>query len=396
MNGIGSLSSLTIQEYQTHATLTDRTRGAGDHLVLPLLGLFGETGSLLSEAKKKHRDSAAYLGYKRSVIEELGDVLWYLTILADRAHIQLSDLAHSISRDYESWDDNRDPAITFSFLGRGSTGSAPKEPASTYDKTLLRLAGKVGLLLARYEAGDYVDNRDSLSGDLIKVLRLLVQAADEASVSLEQAARQNLEKIFDRWPRSRTLPKLFDEEFPPEEQIPRSLQIEIFERSVGGKLYVFQRCNGLNIGDRLTDNIIKADDYRFHDAFHYAFAAILGWSPVLRALFRLKRKSRPEIDEGQDGARAVLIEEGVATWVFGYAKQLDFFANLRTGELPLDLLKMVRRFVAGYEPEGCPLWLWEEAILQGYAAFRYLKEHRRARLRLDATQRQLIVEEMTP
>ena len=45
--------------------------------------------------------------------------------------------------------------------------------------------------------------------------------------------------------------------------------------------------------------------------------------------------------------------------------------------LPFDLLKHVRQFVAGYEPERCPLWLWEEAILEGYAAFRFLREHRR-------------------
>ena len=86
-----------------------------------------------------------------------------------------------------------------------------------------------------------------------------------------------------------------------------------------------QRCNGLFIGDRLTDNIMMPDDYRFHDAFHYAYAAILGWSPVTRALFRCKRKSEARVDEGEDGARAVLIEEGVATVVFGQAKLLDFF-----------------------------------------------------------------------
>ena len=44
---------------------------------------------------------------------------------------------------------------------------------------------------------------------------------------------------------------------------------------------------------------MKPDDYRFHDAFHYAYAAILGWSPVTRALFRLKRKSETDVDEGQ-------------------------------------------------------------------------------------------------
>lgn len=80
-----------------------------------------------------------------------------------------------------------------------------------------------------------------------------------------------------------------------------------------GQTYVFQRCNGINIGDRLTDNAMTADDYRFQDVFHFAYVAVLSWSPVVRSLLRLKRKSDPKIDDAQDGARATLIEEGVTT-----------------------------------------------------------------------------------
>src|ERR1700693_4910506 len=68
---------LTFQRYQDLAISTDRKRDPGSSLDLYLLGLFGETGSLLSEVKKKQRDAAAYLGYTASVVEELGDVLWY-------------------------------------------------------------------------------------------------------------------------------------------------------------------------------------------------------------------------------------------------------------------------------------------------------------------------------
>jgi hypothetical protein len=134
---------------------------------------------------------------------------------------------------------------------------------------------------------------------------------------------------------------------------------------VRGQTYVFQRCNGINIGDRLTDNAMRPDDYRFHDVFHYAYAAVLTWSPVVRSALRLKRKSDPRVDEAQDGARATLIEEGIATWIFGAALELEFFANMKPGDLPFDLLKQVRQFVAGYEAEQRPLWLWEEAILVG-------------------------------
>lgn len=386
--------ALTFRDYQARAAVTDRMRATDGGMVLPLLGLFGETGSLLSEAKKKHRDAASYLGYEDSVLEELGDALWYLTILADRANLQLDDIASSVRRDYRSWDDTRDPDLPFSALGSAVGPLARSAPTPAYEGTLLKLAGQVGLLLTRYDAGNHLNNRDALSGDLVAVLRLLVSAADEAGITLEQAARRNVEKIADRWPDAwqRMPPMPFDQDYPAEEQLPRNIAIEVFERTIGDKHYVFQRCNGINMGDRLTDNIMRPDDYRFHDVFHFAYAAVLGWSPVLRSLFRLKRKSRPEVDEGQDGARATLIEEGVTTWIFGQAKQLSFFEDIAPGDLPLDLLKGVRGFVAGYEVEACPLWLWEEAILQGYAAFRRLKEERRGLLRLDLGARRLSLE----
>jgi MazG C-terminal domain len=112
----------------------------------------------------------------------------------------------------------------------------------------------------------------------------------------------------------------------------------------------------------------------------------------VRSLLRLKRKSDPKIDDAQDGARATLIEEGVTSWIFGQAIELDFFADMKRGDLPFDLLKHVRQFVAGSEAEQCPLWLWEEAILEGYAAFRFLRQSRRGRIRIDMTNRRLRIE----
>jgi hypothetical protein len=187
-------------------------------------------------------------------------------------------------------------------------------------------------------------------------------------------------------------PPFLDENAEEPEKLPRTLTVEIFEREVKGKTYVFQRCNEINIGDRLTDNAMEPDDYRFHDVFHYAYAAVLGWSPVMRALFHLKRKSDPIIDETQDGARATLIEEGVSTWIFGQAKELDLFKGLEPGDLPLDMLKNIRQFVKGYECDELPLWLWEEAILQGFEAFRFLKVHRKGRVLIDMEKRRLTVE----
>jgi hypothetical protein len=50
---------LTVAQYQQLAHATDRTAArAPQHLNFPLLELFGEAGSLLSELKKKQREDA--------------------------------------------------------------------------------------------------------------------------------------------------------------------------------------------------------------------------------------------------------------------------------------------------------------------------------------------------
>jgi hypothetical protein len=157
--------------------------------------------------------------------------------------------------------------------------------------------------------------------------------------------------------------------------------MEIVEKRAGEKTYVIQRCNGISIGSRLTDNKIEEDDYRFHDVFHLGYAAILGWSPVIRALFKVKRKSRPKIDEAEDGARAILIEEGIATLIFNQALRLNFFESVTS--LDYSLLKLVHEFVRGYEVERCPLWQWEKAILEGFRVFRALRKFRAGKVLVD-------------
>jgi NTP pyrophosphatase (non-canonical NTP hydrolase) len=380
--------SLTLDQYQQQATATDRTRTAERGLHLAALGLVGEVGSLLSEVKKKQRDSRSYIGYEGTVTEEMGDALWYLAIIASHAHVTLSALAPSQPMSGGSTKD-------FSFREiQPQARLALDAPTVQFERTLLSLAEAVGRV-AGMSVADVRAETDQVRTLMTGVFTLLVRAADEAGISLEDAATRNLAKIVDRWPTERVPAPFFDDDFPPEEQLPRSLTVEIFERQAkNGKHYVVQRCNGVFVGDRLTDNIMKPDDYRFHDAFHYAYAAVLGWSPVTRALFRLKRKSETKIDEGQDGARAILIEEGVATYIFGEAKQLDFFEGRGAGDLSFTLLKSVRQFVRGYESDVCPLWQWEEAILQGNEAFRFLRQHRRARLQLDLQARSLRVEEL--
>lgn len=392
---IHSPVGLKLNDYQTEALKADKSPDTS--LAFPLLGLFGEAGSLLSVVKKKQRDRAAYLGYAPNVTEELGDVLWYFAVVASRGGIALSDIANNLNRGFSDWQDGGGQELLFRALQSSSSSSSSvirDQPTPEFENTLLELAGEIGAIVSDQQTGRLNGNQAALKGRLVAIMRTLVKAADEAGVTLEAAAEGNLRKIFDRWPTIPKYPDPFDKDALKNEQLPREFTIDIFEREVRGQVYVFQQCNGINIGDRLTDNAIEPDDYRFHDAFHYAYGAVLTWSPVMRALLRLKRKSDPLMDEAEDGARALLIEEGISSWIFGQAKRLDFFAGMKPGDLSFDILKTVRQFVTGYEPERCPLWLWEKAILQGFDAFRFLKENRRARLRIDMEQRQLIVGEL--
>jgi len=73
---------------------------------------------------------------------------------------------------------------------------------------------------------------------------------------------------------------------------------------------------GAPLGNLLGDNAYDDDGYRWHDAIHLGNLAVLGWSPVLRALLGRKRKDSPVIDDVEDGGRAIVIEEGIAAAVF--------------------------------------------------------------------------------
>ena len=165
------------------------------------------------------------------------------------------------------------------------------------------------------------------------------------------------------------------------------LDVEFKERITNGRPTVVLRCNGLNLGDRLTDNIRDADGYRFHDVFHFAHIVHLGSSPVARGFFRCKRKSSPGVDEAEDGARAAILEEAVSAIVFGRARQLNFFE--RASRVDYDLLKTVRGLVVGYEVDEVPMWQWETAILDGYRVFRELRRNGGGRLRVNIEDRSL-------
>lgn len=289
---------MDLNSYQQLAQLTDRVPsrsavGAGIDLMVPLLGLAGETGELLSEYKKRLRDGESHLLFKEKICEELGDILWYIANVAE----------------------------------------------------------KFGL-------------------------------------SLEDVAQKNLDKANGRWGHGDTSALVFDEDFPEQERLPRKFEISLGEVIVEGKVKIRMLMNGTKVGDDLTDNAEDPDGYRFHDVFHLAYIAVLGWSPVIRSLMKRKRKSKPNIDEVQDGGRAQVIDEAVAALVFDYAKEHRWLEGVT--ELDYKLLRTVKGVTSLLEVKERSPGEWQKAILLGFEVWRKVLRSNGGRLAIDQDSRSII------
>ena len=286
---------MDIRHYQLQAAKTDQVPGKDrESLMVPLLGLAGETGSLLTEYKKHLRDGDAYRLFKEKIIEELGDILWYVSNIATKAELNLEDVAQG-----------------------------------------------------------------------------------------------NLAKVQDRWreiddeTQGGAGPKLFDDGFPHDEQLPRHFTIRFSEVKGERRVKLQLMSNGAQVGDDLTDNAYDEDGYRFHDVFHLAYAAVLGWSPVTRKLLKCKRRSKPEVDEVEDGGRAIVIEEAISALVFDYAKGHSFLQNVNA--IDYEVLRLIKNLSSHLEVQRCALRLWERAILKGFNVWRQVQHHKGGLVTVDMT-----------
>jgi len=283
--------------YQKEAMGTERVppRGGRDELlslVVPMLGLAGETGQLLSEYKKNLRDGEAHRLFKERVSEELGDLLWYIANVASKFNL-----------------------------------------------------------------------------------------------TLDEVASANLAKVKARWETERSEPLRFDAMLPVGERIPRRFGVELIDTECDGRHRVRVLIDGVPFGGELTDNAYDPDGYRFHDVFHFAYAAVLGWSPITRALMHCKRKSRPLLDEVEDGGRAAVIEEGVAALAFDYARRHRMLEGV--GVLDFHLLRTIKDMTSHLEVKQCTTGEWEQAILQGFAAWRAVLAARSGKIAVDLDQRRI-------
>lgn len=371
----------TVQEFTQQVIRTDR-RPESEKLRIAVLGIFGELGSLMSEVKKGIREGPSYISYRETLNEEAGDLLWYFAALSLTLDWPLSRLLTAALKSPVSEADSFEQIE--SLLG-GLHENAP-------DPWLL--AGeRAGALAAHVGTNGDVSKLFDLAASALRAVLLAFRSAD---LGLVKPITHNAEKSLSRFPISRLPLKLYDERQAPDsssirkdERLPGYLPVEFREITIGKKTVVVQSAFTIKIGDPLTDNIGEDDNYRFHDVFHLAYAAILGWSPVLRALLKCKRKSCPALDENQDGARAILIEEGISTLVFNHAKP-----HLFAGAEGVDyrLLATIKDFVKGYEVDDQPFWAWERAILRGYDVFRELVAARKGRVTLDLAQRDIFFE----
>jgi len=141
------------------------------------------------------------------------------------------------------------------------------------------------------------------------------------------------------------------------------------------------------LGDPLTDNSHVPDEYRYHDAFHLAHAAVLGWSPVIRKFLGRKRRSDTKVDEVEDGARALIVEELVTQFVFQHARKRDHFKNIDS--IDFGLLQQVMSLVEDFEVKTCTAKQWQQAIYQGYGVFRDLTFHRGGAVTVDLDEQRL-------
>lgn len=285
---------MDFNSYQAEALRTNRVPADKDDVssIVPMLGLAGETGQLLSEYKKHLRDGEAHRLFKERVSEELGDLLWYISNVASKFDLSLSDIAAA-----------------------------------------------------------------------------------------------NLVKVKHRWTSARAEPLIFDSELPEGERLPRRIEVELTDVRQGTSQHVQILVNGERFGAELTDNAYDSDGYRFHDVFHFAYAAVLGWSPITRGLLRRKRKSRPQIDEVEDGGRAAVIEEGVVALAFDYARRHHFLDGVATIDSPL--LRTIQGMTSHLEVRQCTTGEWEQAILQGFEVWRSVFANRGGRIDVDLDARRI-------
>ena len=258
---------------------------------------------------------------------------------------------------------------------------------------LLGLAGEAGELLSEYKK--HLRDRDihplrpeRVEEELGDLLWYISTVATHFNLDLEKVAEKNLVKARDRWTELHGTPREpFDKRAKATERLPRQFDVHFIESASDQQVQVRGYVGTQQVGDPLTDNAYVDDGYRFHDVFHLGYAAILGWSPVTRALLKRKRKSNKRVDNVEDGGRAIAVEEGIAAFVFEYARDHHWLD--RANRVDSDLLKMIKTATRHLEVSDCTASEWERAILAGFEAWRVIEDNQGGWVHVDLDKRMI-------
>jgi NTP pyrophosphatase (non-canonical NTP hydrolase) len=85
---------LTLTEYQVQARKTAQYPES-QALSYTILGLTNEAGEVAGKFKKYLRGDYGYMEMRNMVIAELGDVLWYVAMVAHAVDFDLQDIAQA-------------------------------------------------------------------------------------------------------------------------------------------------------------------------------------------------------------------------------------------------------------------------------------------------------------
>ncbi|MEM9856506.1 MAG: MazG nucleotide pyrophosphohydrolase domain-containing protein [Bacteroidota bacterium] len=259
----------------------------------------------------------------------------------------------------------------------------------------LGLAGEAGSVLTTLkklirDGEGFGSFREKLKEELGDVLWYISAIASHYQISLQEIAEINLEKTADRFKEVdlSAMPRI-DKNY--ENPFPDSFVIKFIEEPGEKHLtvrMVWEKDKDLiPLGDPLTDNSKEPNNYRFHDVFHLGHVAFLGWSPVLRSLMNLKRRSNPTILESEDRGRPQVAEEAVTLFIYNYAQGNTMLKE--SDRIDTEILNTVRQLVKDLEVSKLSSFVWEHTILESYKVFHKVVENKGGRVMVSPESRTL-------
>ena len=433
---------LKISEYHEFVLNTsfDYIRDKSRRYDVSCHGLVGEIGSLISAVKKQMPPSDRDDGQQvdsfyasDEIIERLGDILWYCFSYSYAHNNErffniflhdISKLTNEIGADSErarTIELHLGSDIKESFLKKAETYEKEKSlqddfgayqstaylTARTEKLDLLRVClavlWQLGAELLRANNLPQIEldlnrtlrDRDDVNDVLGEIVWHVAAVATFYQVSMNKVIDENVRKVSFRMERGEPT-SLHDECADPEFRLPRKIIVSVLTVSKGKSRMYWK---GKQLGDDLTDNSYREDGYRFHDVLHLAVLAKLGWSPVFRKLFGRKRRYDPKIDEIEDGARALIIEEAIIKLIHSEGTRIASNRGPitseamqlieRADEITFGFLRSIRDLLKGLEVHANKYWEWEDAIMEGHRIFYELRKEEQGTITIDLQERMI-------